>query len=317
MASLGLPYVLLGHHHRSTPSVGIVIFPNEALDNIDELLKKADAAMYQAKGAGRNTLRFYDPVMQAAADARATMERDIRSGIALGEFVLHSQIQVNASGAVEGAEALLRWNHPVRGTVSPAEFIPLAEDTRLILPLGHWVMQTACEQIARWAAVPEKRRWKVSVNVSALQFAQADFVEQLLSVLRATGADPHCLRLELTESILAKDVDDIIVKMAAIKSQGVSFSLDDFGTGYSSLSYLKLLPLDELKIDQSFVHDLATDANDAVIARTVIALGHSLGLHVIAEGVETAQQRDTLLEYGCDAFQGYFFGRPVPVTLLG
>ena len=313
MTSLGRPYMLHGHHHSSTPSIGIVIFLNGRHETMEELLKKADVAMYQAKAAGRNALRFYDPVMQAAAAARSAMERDLRSALEHGEFVLHYQIQVNAQGVTEGAEALIRWQHPQRGMVFPGDFIALAEETGLILPMGRWVLKTACDQLTAWATQPDKVHWKVAVNVSALQFAQPDFVAQLFAVLDATGANPMRLKLELTESILARDVDDIIVKMTAIKEHGVGFSLDDFGTGYSSLSYLKRLPIDQLKIDRSFVRDLHTDANDAAIARTVVALGHSLGLHVIAEGVETAEQRDLLMSFGCDAFQGYFFGRPAPM----
>jgi diguanylate cyclase (GGDEF)-like protein len=315
MAALGQPYTLREHTHSSTPSLGIVIFLEDN-ESIEELLKKADVAMYQAKAAGRNTVRFFDPNMQAAAAARAALERDIRSGLALGEFVLHYQVQVDAHGRTHGAEALVRWNHSVRGLVSPAEFIPVAEETGLILPLGQWVLEEACAQLVKWSRTVPTAHWVVSVNVSAIQFVQDNFVESVALALQKTGARPDHLKLELTESMLVHDVDDIIVKMSAIKAMGVGFSLDDFGTGYSSLSYLKRLPLDQLKIDQSFVRDLEIDSSDAVIARTIIALGHSLGLTVIAEGVETARQRDFLLGFGCDAFQGYFYGRPLPVHAL-
>ncbi|MDE2417787.1 MAG: EAL domain-containing protein [Burkholderiales bacterium] len=313
MASLGQPYVLHGHRYSSTPSLGIVIFLEHAEETRDELLKRADAAMYQAKAAGRNTVRFFDPVMQAAAAIRSETERDIRSGLARGEFVLHYQMQVGNGGAIEGHEALVRWNHPHRGLVAPGQFIPLAEETGLILPLGQWVMTAACQQLVQWARHPATAHWTVSVNVSALQFAQPDFVDRLFATLDETGANPRRLKLELTESMLAHDVDDIIGKMNAVKARGTGFSLDDFGTGYSSLSYLKQLPLDQLKIDQSFVRDLQTDSHAAAIARTVVALGHSLGLRVIAEGVETSDQRDALHSFGCDAYQGYFFGKPVPL----
>ena len=315
MAALGHPYVLREHVHTSTPSIGIVIFLEDN-ESMDELLKKADVAMYQAKAAGRNTMRFFDPEMQAAAASRAALERDIRSGLALGEFVLHYQIQVDSHGRSHGAEALVRWNHAVRGLVSPAEFIPVAEETGLILPLGQWVLEEACTQLVKWSRSQQTAHWKVSVNVSAMQFAQESFVERVQLALQKTGARPDHLTLELTESMLVNDVDDIINKMSAIKALGVGFSLDDFGTGYSSLSYLKRLPLDQLKIDQSFVRDLETDTSDAVIARTIIALGHSLGLAVIAEGVETSRQRDFLQGFGCDAFQGYFYGRPLPANAL-
>jgi predicted signal transduction protein with EAL and GGDEF domain len=315
MGALGVPYTLREHVHNSTPSIGIVIFLEDN-ETMDELLKKADVAMYQAKAAGRNTIRFFDPDMQAAAAARAALERDIRSGLALSEFVLHYQIQVDSHGRTHGAEALVRWNHSVRGLVSPAEFIPVAEETGLILPLGQWVLEEACAQLVRWSQNAYSAHWVVSVNVSALQFAQDNFVDSVRRALEKTGARPAHLKLELTESMLVRDVDDIVVKMCAVKALGVGFSLDDFGTGYSSLSYLKRLPLDQLKIDQSFVRDLETDSSDAVIARTIIALGHSLGLTVIAEGVETARQRDFLQGFGCDAFQGYFFGRPLPANLL-
>ncbi|OYU33057.1 MAG: hypothetical protein CFE39_00420 [Comamonadaceae bacterium PBBC2] len=220
------------------------------------------------------------------------------------------------AGDGTGAEVLLRWPHPQRGMVPPNEFITLAEDTGLILPLGNWVLETACHQLTQWAQNPSTAHMTLAVNVSARQFRQQDFVSYVLDLIQYTGANPRRLKLELTESMLVKDVEDTIAKMTALKVEGIGFSLDDFGTGYSSLSYLKRLPLDQLKIDQSFVRDLMTDPNDAAIARTVIALGHSLGLNVIAEGVETAEQRRFLAEQGCDAYQGYLFGRPMPIADL-
>jgi EAL domain-containing protein (putative c-di-GMP-specific phosphodiesterase class I) len=268
--------------------------------------------MYKAKEAGRNTLRFFDPAMEVAVQTRAALESDLRAAVEAKSFVLHYQAQV-AGGQVTGAEVLVRWKHAERGMVSPAEFIPLAEETGLILPLGHWVLETACTQLAIWATQPSMAHFTLAVNVSARQFKQADFVDQVLSVLERTGASPRCLKLELTESMLADNVQEIIEKMFALKARGVGFSLDDFGTGYSSLSYLKRLPLDQLKIDQSFVRDIMVDANDAAIAKTVVALAQSLGLGVIAEGVETEAQKDYLAGAGCHAYQGYFFSRPLPL----
>ena len=314
LTALGQPYALGEHSHTSTPSIGIVVFLAHEY-SVDDLLKKADVAMYQAKTAGRNTIRFFDPVTQAAIDAQAELERDLRRGLDDEEFVLHYQPQVNGQGVTVGNEALVRWKHHSRGMVPPAQFIPLAETTGLILPLGQWVLETACAQLVVWSTHPSTTRWTLSVNVSASQFAQPDFVSQVLLALEKTGANPHRLKLELTESMLVDDVDDIIEKMHTIKRSGVGFSLDDFGTGYSSLSYLKRLPLDQLKVDQSFVRDVLTDPSDAVIARTVVALGHSLGLTVIAEGVETAAQAEFLSGIGCDAFQGYYYGRPGPATV--
>lgn len=313
--TLGKPYRLRGHDYTSTPSIGIVIF---ALDHesMEDLLKKADVAMYQAKSAGRNTACFFDPDMQAAAAHRAELEKDMRLGLARGEFVLHYQIQVGGDGHCIGAEALVRWNHPTRGMVSPASFIPLAETTGLILPLGGWVLETACQQLVAWSRNPATAHWTVAVNVSAHQFLRADFVATVAAVLAKTGANPNRLKLELTESMLVDDMESIIAKMNQLKAQGVGFSLDDFGTGYSSLSYLKRLPLDQLKIDQSFVRDVLTDPSDAAIARTVVALGHSMGLRIIAEGVESAGQYDFLAAAGCDAFQGYYFSKPLPVEAL-
>ena len=303
----------LGHvAHHSTPSIGVTLFKGQQVA-IDELMKQADLAMYRAKAAGRNAVRFFDPAMESAVMVRAALEDDLRQAIEEKQFVLHYQAQVVGDGRVTGAEVLLRWQHPQRGMVPPTEFIPAAEETGLILPLGHWVLQTACTQLALWATRPEMAHLTVAVNVSAHQFRQADFVAQVLAVLKNTGSNPQRLKLELTESLLVSNVEDVIEKMFALKAKGVGFSLDDFGTGFSSLSYLKRLPLDQLKIDQSFVRDVLSDPNDAAIAKTVIALGQSLGLGVIAEGVETAAQRDFLSNAGCHAYQGYFFSRPLPL----
>ena len=309
------PFPLRQQLHDSTPSIGIVVFGRDH-EGMDELLKKADVAMYQAKAAGRNNARFFDPAMQAAVAAHEALERDLRRGLAMQEFVLHYQVQVGRQGEILGAEALVRWQHPTRGVVAPGNFIPLAEESGLILTLGRWVLDTACAQLVEWAAHPVTAQWSIAVNVSASQFAQIDFVDHITAALRRAGADPRLLKLELTESMLVGDMEDVIRKMNLVKSQGVGFSLDDFGTGYSSLSYLKRLPLDQLKIDQSFVRDVLSDAGDAVIARTIVALSKSLGLKVIAEGVETAAHRDFLVGIGCDGFQGYFFGRPAPAQVL-
>ena len=299
------------HSHYCTASIGIALFLGKDVGE-DELLKRADTAMYEAKSLGRNTLTFFDPDMQAAIAARAALHADLRMAVRRNQFILHYQPQVDHDGRVRGAEALVRWHHPQRGMISPAEFIPLAEATGLILPIGHWVLETACKQLATWARYPELAELTIAVNVSARQFKHRDFVDLVTAVIEATGANPNRLKLELTESMLAADVDDIVVKMAALKETGVGFSLDDFGTGYSSLYYLKSLPLDQLKIDQSFVRDVLTDANDAAIAGAIVALAHSLGLSVIAEGVEVAAQRDFLARSGCRRYQGYFFSRPLP-----
>jgi len=315
LGALTQPYTLAGHRCHSTPSLGATLISEDS-PSVDELLKRADLAMYQAKAAGRNTLRFFDPDMQAALEARTALEAELREGLREGQFRLHYQAQVDSAGNLTGAEALLRWQHPLRGPVSPAEFIPLAEETGLILPLGRWVLETACAQLAAWAQQPQTAGLTLAINVSAREFRHAGFVDQVSQVLERTGTDPHRLKLELTESLLLDDIAGTIAKMTALKALGVGFSLDDFGTGYSSLSYLKRLPLDQLKIDQSFVRDVLTDPNDAAIARTIVALAQSLGLAVIAEGVETEGQRDFLLRNGCHAFQGYLFGRPGPVEAL-
>ncbi|CAA7620899.1 Diguanylate cyclase/phosphodiesterase with PAS/PAC sensor(S) (fragment) [Candidatus Terasakiella magnetica] len=310
--TLGLAYQLASYEHHSTPSIGATLFADHQ-GTIDDLLKRADLAMYQAKAAGRNTLCFFDPKMQAVVTARATIESGLRTAIADNQLHLHYQPQITSGGRLLGAEALLRWQHPQHGAIPPAKFIPIAEETGLILPIGAWVLQTACAQLARWATRPETADLTLAVNVSARQFRHADFTRHVLAVIEHTGANPHRLTLELTESLLLEDVEETIAKMMALKSKGVGFSLDDFGTGYSSLSYLKRLPLDHLKIDQSFVHDVLIDPNDAAIARTIVALAQGLALGVIAEGVETAEQRDFLAGVDCHVYQGYLFSRPLPI----
>jgi EAL domain-containing protein (putative c-di-GMP-specific phosphodiesterase class I) len=252
--------------------------------------------------------------MQQRVLERAALEDDLRQAVQLQQFVLYYQAQVVGGGRLTGAEALVRWQHPKRGRVAPGEFIALAEESGLILPLGQWVLETACQQLAVWAAQAAMSHLTLAVNVSAKQFNQADFVEQVQTILARTGANPKRLKLELTESLLVTDVEGIIVKMAALKAQGVGFSLDDFGTGYSSLQYLKRLPLDQLKIDQDFVRNILTDPNDAAIAKMVVVLADSLGLAVIAEGVEMQAQKEFLTRHGCHAYQGYLFSRPVPLA---
>lgn len=313
--ALNVPYGLGGHEHHSTPSIGITLFHDHRL-GLDELLKQADMAMYQAKAAGRNTLLFFDPQMQSVVAARAALEADLRQGLQRQQMLLNYQPVVDQHGVILGVEALVRWQHPTRGLVMPAEFISLAEQTSLIVPLGHWVLTRACQQLQEWAQQPQTAHLSMAVNVSARQFRQADFVAQLLAVLSKTGAPAARLTLEITESLLLSDMDDVVLKMGRLRAAGVRFALDDFGTGYSSLMYLKNLPLEQLKIDQSFVRDVLTDPNDAAIAVTVLSLGKALGLTVVAEGVETEAQRDFLARHGCRVFQGYLFGRPSPVHQL-
>ncbi len=315
LSVLNQPYDLPGRMHYSTPSIGVTLF-NGHRQGVDELLKRADLAMYQSKAAGRNTLRFFDPDMQAAVAARAALEVDLRHGLEQGEMMLCYQTIVDEQRRTLGVEALVRWAHPQRGIVSPAEFIAVAEQTGLILPLGEWVLRTACQQLVDWSGQVLTRDLSIAVNVSARQFRHPGFASQILAILAETGANPLRLKLELTESLLLSDVQDAIRKMEELRSSGVGFALDDFGTGYSSLSYLKRLPLDQLKIDHSFVRDVLNDPNDAAIARTVVALAHSLGLSVVAEGVETEGQLDFLMTSGCRAFQGYLFARPVPADAL-
>ena len=312
LAALNQPYQLAGHEHHSTPSIGVTLYCGHEI-TIDEMLKRADLAMYQSKASGRNAMRFFDPQMQAVISNRVALEKEMRLALQRGEFLLYYQAQVCGDGCIMGAEALVRWQQPERGMVSPGAFISLAEDTGLIMPLGQWVLETACAQLAAWAMRPDMAHLTLAVNVSARQFKHPNFVEQVLAALAQTKANPHQLKLELTEGMLLDDVEAVIAKMNALKAHGVTFSLDDFGTGYSSLSYLKRLPLYQLKIDQSFVRDVLTDPNDAAIAQTIVTLAHSMGLAVIAEGVETEAQREFLDHSGCRAFQGYLFSKPVPV----
>ena len=309
---LAVPYVLDGQTQPSSVSIGVAMISGKG-NSQDDLLKQADLAMYRAKAEGRNTVRFFDPQMQARVNERTALETELRQGLEEGQFVLHYQPQMADDGTQLGMEALVRWQHPQRGLIAPGLFIPVAESSGLILPMGQWILTAACRQLMVWSAQEDKSHWVVAVNVSARQFRHTDFVQNVRDVLQTTGANPQRLELELTESQLVEDVDSVIAKMTALKALGVRLSLDDFGTGYSSLSMLKRLPLDQLKIDQSFVRDLLTDPQDASIVRAIITMGESLELEVIAEGVETNEQRDALRALGCRHYQGYLFGRPAPV----
>jgi predicted signal transduction protein with EAL and GGDEF domain len=305
-------YMLKDIENYSTASIGISLFANSK-QNLDDLLKQADTAMYAAKKAGRNTLRFFDPAMQEALEVRSKIEAGIRNALPRNEFRLYYQLQIDSNQRNIGAEALIRWAHAGHGMISPAEFIPVAEDTGLILPIGQWVLKSACAQLKEWENNPLTRELSLAINVSARQFRQSGFVKQVREVIEHFSVNPQLLKLELTESTVLENVVDTIEKMHALKSIGVRFSMDDFGTGYSSLAYLTQLPLDQLKIDQSFVRNISIKSTDCMIIQTIIAMANSLGIEVIAEGVETAEQRDFLWGAGCKHYQGYFFGRPVPL----
>lgn len=309
--SLNQPYQLINVVHHCSASIGATLF-NAPRDEVEALLKQADLAMYKAKAAGRNALRFFDPEMESEVLRRTHLERDLRNALELRQLQLHYQAQITG-GILSGTEALVRWLHPERGLIPPDEFISLAEETGLIETLGRWVLETACLQLVRWAKVPELKHLSIAVNVSARQFRKADFVAEVSEILSRTGVNPRHIKLELTESLLVEDVDNVIEKMHALKNIGVGFALDDFGTGYSSLYYLKHLPFDQMKIDRSFVRDILDDTNDATIARTIVTLAQSLGLGVIAEGVESQEQLDFLAELHCYAYQGYFFSHPLPI----
>ena len=311
-ASLCVPYQLKSNEHHSSPSIGVCLYRGNE-DSVDILLKHADMAMYQAKESGRNAVRFFDPVMQLAVESHAALEADLRHAVPGRQLQLYYQVQVCNDHRPLGAEALVRWIHPTRGMVSPAQFIPIAEESSLILDIGGWVLDTACRQLGEWAKSDLTRDLTLAVNVSAQQFKQANFVDQVAIVLRTHKIEASRLKLELTESVVLKDVADVVTKMHALKALGVKLSMDDFGTGYSSLAYLKNLPLDQIKIDQSFVRDIASDQNDAVMVKTIINMAQNFSLNVIAEGVETEAQLAFLREHGCMAYQGYFFSKPVPI----
>ncbi len=305
-------YYLGTFEYRNTPSIGVTLFNNQQ-QACEELFKQADLAMYQAKKAGRNSLSFFDPQMQESINARSSLEAELHKAIKKQEFHLYYQVQVDSAGRPFGAEALIRWIHPERGLVPPVQFIPLAEESGLILPIGQWVLETACEQIKVWQRHEATRNLVLSINVSARQFHQTNFVTEVQVAMQRHDINPQLLKLELTESMLLEKVEETIATMNALKAIGVRISLDDFGTGYSSLQYLKRLPLTQLKIDQSFVREVVLDESDKAIVRTIIALAHGLKLNVIAEGVETDAQRQFLDSAGCHHYQGYLFGKPVSI----
>ena len=308
---IGLPYILNGQEHHSSASIGVALFCGNEVP-MDDLLRHADTAMYQSKLSGRNMLNFFDPSMQAAVESRAELEASLRQALTQQQLQLYYQIQVNGDYRPIGAEVLLRWGHPDGIMIAPSQFIPLAEESGLILPIGHFVLETACKQLKAWEVDPHTSQLSLAVNVSARQFKQPGFVMQVSTLLEETGANPALLKLELTESLVI-DIEDAILKMQALKALGVSFSMDDFGTGYSSLASLKRLPLDQLKIDQSFVRDITIDPSDSAIVKTIIGMANTLKLGVIAEGVETSAQLKMLKRLKCPAFQGYLFGQPVPI----
>ncbi len=309
---LGKPYMLPSTEYTCTPSIGAVLYQGDGVA-VSTLLKQAELAMYQAKESGRNTVRFFNPQMQQAVEERADLERDLRAALARGELQMYYQVQVDANQSPIGAEGLIRWLHPKRGLISPAEFIPLAEESNLIIDIGNWVIDSACAQLARWAASPHTQHLTLAVNTSAKQFRASELVPFIQHAVRRHGIAAEKLKIELTESVVLQNVADVVEKMRALRGSSVHLSLDDFGTGYSSLSYLKQLPLNQLKIDQGFVRDITADSNDAVLVKSIIDLAQNFGLDVIAEGVETEAQLRMLRTLGCRQYQGYLFGKPVPV----
>jgi diguanylate cyclase (GGDEF)-like protein/PAS domain S-box-containing protein len=312
LAALNQPCDLGGFHHIGTASIGVTLLDSQT-SGIDDVLKRADLAMYRAKAAGRNAIRFYDPEMQTTIAAKMALETGLRDSIKDKLFTLFYQPQLDKDERIIGAEALVRWTHPLHAHVAPSVFIPVAEETGLILQLGRWVLETACARLAEWAKTADTAHLTLAVNVSAHQFRQPDFVSDVLHMVRQSGANPEQLKLELTESALVNDIDDAVSKISALKEYGIRFSLDDFGTGYSSLSYLRFLPLEQLKIDRSFISRIPGNASDVAVVEAIIAMAHKLGLSVVAEGVETEQQLAFIAGQGCDACQGYLFSRPVSI----
>ncbi len=310
---LAIPYQIGEVEHHSSASIGITLF-GQTNEPQEVFFRQADIAMYQAKKAGRNIVRFFDPTMQQSIAERATLVEELRHAIDRQQLQLYYQVQCNDQGAAIGAEALIRWRHPDKGLVSPQKFIPLAEETDLILPIGLWILATACQQLNAWQQSPQTQHMKLSVNVSARQLQQDSFVSDVTAAMTRFAVRPELLKLEITESMLVNNVECTIAKMQALRAIGIRFSMDDFGTGYSSLQYLKRLPLSQLKIDQAFVRDLVSDENDKAIVRTIIGMAQSMELNLIAEGVETEAQRDLLLAMGCRQFQGYLFSKPIPIA---
>lgn len=311
------PADLNGYQYLCAASIGIALF-NGTGQSREELLSRADTAMYEAKSAGRCMIRFHDPQTQSILVRRFHLESDLRQAMVRNELYLVFQKQVGRNGICSGVEALLRWQHFEQGLIPPPDFIPIAEDNGLIIPLGQWVLEVACRQLAKWQAQPATRNLKVSINVSPKQFHQANFVDQVMDTVSQSGAHPEGLCLELTETIVLADLDDALIKMWAFRAQGIHLSMDDFGTGYSSMAYLSRLPFDEVKIDKSFVQQTGDNntGNEWVIIETIINMAHSLGMRVVAEGVETENQHQLLGQLGCDCFQGYYFGRPVKLQAL-
>ena len=311
LAAINQPYMLEGRECHTTSSMGITVFGNQS-ESTNEVLQQADIAMYQAKAAGRNAMFFFAPALQASVDARVALEKDLRLALRDKQFALYYQPQLDR-GLLTGAEALIRWKHPSRGIVAPHEFVPLAEETGLIFPMGGWVLETACSQIAAWSNRKEGAHLSVAVNVSSREFRHPRFVDHVLAALDRTGANPNNLKIELSESMFGENVEDLIARMKVLKSHGVRFSLEDFGTGFSSMAYLKRLPLDQIKIDRSFVGEILVDPISGAVAQAIISFGKAMGLSVIAEGVETEEQRAFLAQLGCHSFQGYLFSHPLPL----
>jgi diguanylate cyclase (GGDEF)-like protein/PAS domain S-box-containing protein len=311
LGAIDQPFLLEGRECHTTSSMGITVFGNQS-ESTNEVLQQADIAMYQAKASGRNAMFFFAPALQASVNARVALERDLRAAIRDNQFSLFYQPQLDR-GLLTGAEALIRWKHPTRGLVAPQDFVPLAEETGLIFPMGNWVLETACLQIAAWAARKEGEHLSVAVNVSSREFRQPKFVDHVLAALERTGANPNNLKIELSESMFGENVEDVITRMNKLKTHGVRFSLEDFGTGYSSMTYLKRLPLDQIKIDRAFVSEILKDPISGAVAQAIISFGKAMGLSVIAEGVETEEQRAFLAKLGCHSFQGFLFSHPLPL----
>jgi diguanylate cyclase (GGDEF)-like protein len=298
-----------GSPYNGSASIGVTTF-NSNVSSFGDLLKQADMALYKAQAAGRNNVHFFDPQMQVVVSLRAAMQQDLYEALRKNQFQLYYQKQIDQHQRLTGVEALLRWAHPTKGFISPAQFIPLAEETGLIVPIGEWVLREACQTLTQWASDPAKANLTMAVNISVVQFNKKNIVRTVLNALNASGAKPHNLKLEITESLLASDVENVKIKMLELERHGVTFSIDDFGTGYSSLFYLKQLPIHQLKIDQSFVRDIINSPDDQAIAQAVITLANAMQMNVIAEGVETEAQRAMLQDLGCGAYQGYLFGKP-------